>query len=187
VLTFLGAFHRVARDILARVHRGMIRHAKGFLCAIDGFYGHGLRTLVHIFHRTRSRMDGFIAEPFDRMSRLLPGFSDRMDDHMAALFAGEVNSFGCILEAVHSGLLSELDRFDRAVGGLYYDGFRARVYFFDCSGNDVCRCLCRLESCGTKYRDQLTAFYSIFVLDLKVVKWQSERAPTEMVKADAAT
>src|SRR6266852_8185476 len=42
VLAFLGATHRVASDIFARVHRGVVRNDEGFLRAVGGLYSNGL-------------------------------------------------------------------------------------------------------------------------------------------------
>src|SRR6266480_4971294 len=88
------------------------------------------------------------------MSRPVGTFSDSMENYMAAFFPGQVASLRRMLEAVDGGLLCELHRFDRAVGSLHGNGFRAGIYFFDCSRNDVCGSLVAPGSCHIAYRGQ---------------------------------
>src|SRR6266576_7021505 len=97
----------------------MIGTDEAFLSAIGRLYGHGLCTLAHVLHCTLSRVDCFIADPFDRVGRLVGTFSDSMDNDMAAFFASQVTSLCGIFEAVDRGLFRELYRFDRAVGSFY--------------------------------------------------------------------
>ena len=138
VLAFLGASCRVERYILTCVNRGMTSNDKGFFCAIGSLYGNRLGALTHILHGTFSRMDCLVADPFDRMSRLVGTLSYSVNDHMAAFFAGEISSLCCIFEAVNSRPLSELHRFDAVVGSLHCNCLRAGIDFFNSAGNDVC-------------------------------------------------
>jgi len=74
-------------------------------------------------------MDCLIADPFDRMCRLVSTLSNRVDDHMAALFACEVSSLCCIFEAVNSGLVGELHRFNGAIDSFHGNRLRTGIYF----------------------------------------------------------
>src|SRR6267143_1229790 len=101
VFALFGADHGIAANGLAGVHGGMVGNDEGFLCAIRGLHGDGLRAFADIFH----------------------GAFGGVHDEVPAFVAVEVGSLGGIFQAVNGGFVVELNLFDVAVGGLHGDGF----------------------------------------------------------------
>src|SRR6266478_4271548 len=141
VLALLGAEGGIAADGFAGIHGGMPGNFEGFLGAIGGFHGNGFRTLADDLDRAFGGMDGFIAEPLDGMGGLAGTFTGVVNDDMPAVFADKVGTLGAVLQAVHSGFLSELDGFDCAVSSFHGDSFCAGIDFLDRTDDDVSRIL----------------------------------------------
>src|SRR6266478_6171826 len=137
VLTLFSADRGIAANSLAGVHGGMLGNFEGLLRAIGGFHGDGLGALANIVDSALGGMDRFLAEPLDGMGGLVRAFAGRVDDDVPAFLAGEVGSLGGVLEAVDSGFLSELNRFDRAVSGFHGNGFCSGIDFFNGAGDNV--------------------------------------------------
>jgi len=113
-----------------------------FLCAIGGFDGDGFGAFADIFHGALGGVHRFITDPLDGVGGLFCAFARGMHDDVPAFLAGEVGSLGGILQALNSGFVGELNRFDGAVGGLHGNGFCSGIDFFDGAGDDVGRILC---------------------------------------------
>src|SRR6266852_2837057 len=154
VLALFGAERGIAPNGFAGVHSGMLRNYEGFLRAVGRLHGDGFRALADVFDRAFSGMDRFVAEPLDGMRCLFRAFASRVDDDVPAFLADEVGALGALLQAVDGGFLSELNRFDRAIGGFHSNGFCSGIDFFDGASDDMGRILRTRHGNGETRREE---------------------------------
>jgi hypothetical protein len=88
------------------------------------------------------------------MRRLVRAFSYRVDDHVSAFLAGEVSALCGVFEAIDSGLVRELHRFDGAIGSLHGNCLRAGIDFTESAGENISRSLGRERNCEAHGENQ---------------------------------